>query len=78
MKVDIKENRKPGEITVFVMDKVPKKKEDIIEIECEECKAEFEMKYNEAEHGEPEYCPFCGADLNDEWDDDEEEEFDDE
>ena len=38
----------------------PNDKEDIIEIECEECKAEFEMKYNEAEHGEPEYCPFCG------------------
>ena len=51
-------------------------KEDIIEIECEECKAEFEMKYNEAEHGEPEYCPFCGADLNYDWDDDEEEEYD--
>ena len=51
----------------------PNDKEDIIEIECEECKAEFEMKYNEAEHGEPVYCPFCGADLNYDWDDDEEE-----
>ena len=56
----------------------PNDKEDIIEIECEECKAEFEMKYNEAEHGEPEYCPFCGADLNYEWDDDEEEDYEDE
>ena len=42
----------------------PNDKEDIIEIECEECKAEFEMKYNEAEHGEPVYCPFCGAEVD--------------
>ena len=38
-------------------------KEDIIEIECPDCKSEFEIKYLESETGEPEYCPFCGADL---------------
>ena len=57
-----------------------KEKEDIIEIQCQECKAEFEMKYLETETGEPEYCPFCGdalnEDLEDEVDDDYEEDYD--
>ena len=51
-------------------------KEDIIEIECEECKAEFEIRHNEADNGDPVYCPFCGADLNYVWDEDCEEEED--
>ena len=42
-----------------------KEKEDIIEIQCQECKAEFEMKYLETETGEPEYCPFCGSEIDD-------------
>ena len=50
-------------------------KEDIIEIECPDCKAEFEIKYLESESGEPEYCPFCGADLlYDEMDEEEKDE----
>ena len=53
-----------------------KDKEDIIEIECEECKAEFEIRHNEADNGDPVYCPFCGADLNYDWDEDSEEEED--
>tara|TARA_R100000988_G_C3981504_1_gene157243 strand:+ start:505 stop:717 length:213 start_codon:yes stop_codon:yes gene_type:complete len=64
-----------------------KEKEDIIEIQCQECKAEFEMKYLETETGEPEYCPFCGADLlyddldeeeddKEEWDDYDEDDYD--
>ena len=51
-------------------------KEDIIEIECEECKADFEIRHNEADNGDPVYCPFCGADLNYDWDEDSEEEED--
>ena len=35
-------------------------------IVCDDCGADFEMKFNEEEH-EPAYCPFCGADLF--WDD---------
>ena len=64
-----------------------KEKEDIIEIQCQECKAEFEMKYLETETGEPVYCPFCGADLQyddldeeyedkEEWDDYDEDDYD--
>ena len=57
----------------------PNEKEDIIEITCEDCLAEFDIRYNGNElSDEPEYCPFCGADLNYDWDDDEEEELDDE
>ncbi len=52
----------------------PNEKEDIIEIQCEDCLADFEIKYNEQETNEPSYCPFCGADLDYEWTDDEEEE----
>jgi uncharacterized paraquat-inducible protein A len=47
------------------MDKVRK------HIVCDDCGADFEMKFNEEEH-EPAYCPFCGADLF--WDDSEDEE----
>jgi len=39
------------------------------EILCDDCLAEFEIKFDEEEH-EPVYCPFCGADLL--WDEDEE------
>ena len=54
-----------------------KEKEDIIEIVCKECQAEMEIKYLESESGEPEYCPFCGADVLYE-DDEEEDDFDEE
>ena len=39
-------------------------------IVCDDCGADFEIKYNEDEK-EPAYCPFCGADLF--WDDEEDE-----
>jgi len=38
-------------------------------IVCDDCGADFEIKFSEEEH-EPAYCPFCGADLF--WDDEEE------
>ena len=37
-------------------------------IVCDDCGADFEIKFSEEEH-EPAYCPFCGADLF--WDDEE-------
>jgi hypothetical protein len=37
---------------------------------CNDCLADFEIKFDEEEH-EPVYCPFCGADLL--WDEDEDE-----
>lgn len=37
---------------------------------CDDCLADFEIKFDEEEH-EPVYCPFCGADLL--WDEDEDE-----
>jgi len=39
---------------------------------CDDCLADFEIKFDEEEH-EPVYCPFCGADLL--WDEDEDDEF---
>ncbi len=54
----------------------PNEKDDIIEIECEDCQAEFEIRYSEADNGEPVYCPFCGADLNYEFDDKRDELYD--
>ena len=46
---------------------------------CESCEAEFKIKHTMDDRlYSVKYCPFCGADLNYEWDDDEEEEFDDE
>ena len=50
-----------------------KEKEDIIEIQCQDCQAEFEIKYDENENGDPMYCPFCGADIDYDSDDDENE-----
>ena len=44
-------------------------------IVCDDCGADFEIRFNEEEH-EPAYCPFCGADLF--WDDSEDEEDSDE
>ena len=44
-------------------------------IVCDDCGADFDIKYSEEEH-EPAYCPFCGADLF--WDDEEDEEDSDE
>ena len=53
-----------------------KEKEDIIEIQCQDCHEDFEIKYNEATDGDPMYCPFCGADI--EYDqEDEDDEIDD-
>ena len=58
----------------------PNEKEDIIEIQCEDCLVEFDIRYNGNEHSDPSYCPFCGADINYEWneDKDEEEDYDEE
>ncbi len=46
-------------------------------IVCDDCGADFEIKFSEEEH-EPAYCPFCGADLfwDDEDDDDDSKEDD--
>jgi|TARA_B100000282_G_C31591777_1_gene425983 uncharacterized paraquat-inducible protein A len=41
---------------------------------CTDCGADFELKCNDEEH-DPAYCPFCGADLFWEEDDDEEERY---
>lgn len=40
------------------------------QISCDDCSSEFEIKFDEKEH-ELTYCPFCGADLF--WEDDDEE-----
>lgn len=53
-----------------------KVKEDIIEVTCDSCQSEFEIRYNEEKDGEPIYCPFCGADIDYEEDDNESEDFD--
>lgn len=37
----------------------------ILEISCPDCGSEYELSYNEDEHEEPVYCPFCGTDLPD-------------
>ena len=50
----------------------------IIECQCDECGAIFDIAISEDFDDEPMYCPFCGSDLPDEdmyEDDDEEEEF---
>ena len=39
-------------------------------IVCNDCGADFEIKFDEDEK-EPAYCPFCGADLF--WDEEEDE-----
>ena len=53
-----------------------KVKEDIIEVTCDSCQSEFEIRYNEEKDGEPIYCPFCGADIDYDEDDNESEDFD--
>tara|TARA_R100000234_G_scaffold114352_1_gene89451 strand:- start:550 stop:744 length:195 start_codon:yes stop_codon:yes gene_type:complete len=40
-------------------------------IVCDDCGADFEIKFDEDEK-EPAYCPFCGADLF--WDEEDESE----
>lgn len=52
-----------------------KVKEDIIEVACDSCQSDFEVRYNEQKDGEPLYCPFCGADIDYD-EDDEQDEFD--
>ena len=55
-----------------------KVKEDIIDIMCSSCQAEYSIKYTEREDGDPSYCPFCGADIdydNDKVDNDDDEDF---
>ena len=50
----------------------------IFKIYCQECKSECEIGHEMDSHHYPiQHCPFCGADLNYDWDDDEEEEYDD-
>tara|TARA_X000001316_G_scaffold3422_1_gene688 strand:- start:306 stop:518 length:213 start_codon:yes stop_codon:yes gene_type:complete len=53
-----------------------KVKEDIIEVTCDSCQSDYEIRYNEEKDGEPIYCPFCGADIDYEEDDNESEDFD--
>ena len=51
------------------------------EMFCNSCHTEFVFDMLANEDIAPEdikYCPLCGADLNYDWDDEEEEEFDDE
>ena len=50
-------------------------KEKHFVVECHYCDVEVEI-YCETDMV-VEYCPFCGADLNYEWDDDEEEDYED-
>ena len=45
-----------------------KVKEDIIDITCSSCQAEYSIKYTEREDGDPSYCPFCGADIDYDYD----------
>jgi hypothetical protein len=45
-----------------------KVKEDIIEVACDSCQSDFEIRYNEQKDGEPLYCPFCGADIDYDYD----------
>ena len=53
-----------------------KVKEDIIEVTCDSCQSDYEIRYNEEKDSEPIYCPFCGADIDYEEDDNESEDFD--
>ena len=43
-----------------------------IECVCDECGAEFEIRINEEFDEDPVYCPFCGSELPEEDEDDEE------
>jgi hypothetical protein len=45
-------------------------------IVCDDCGADFDIRFDEEEN-EPAYCPFCGADLFWNEDDEEEDEVDD-
>lgn len=52
-------------------------KDVIIECECDECGAEFEVGVGEDFNEDPMFCPFCGNDLPEEdMYEDEEEDFD--
>ena len=46
-----------------------------IECVCDECSAEFEIRVNEEFDEDPVYCPFCGSELPDEEEDDDEEPY---
>jgi len=52
-------------------------KDVIIECECDECGAIFDIAVSEEFDDEPMYCPFCGSDLPDDdmYEDDEDDEF---
>jgi hypothetical protein len=41
-------------------------KDSIIECECEECDAEFDICVSDSFDEEPLYCPFCGSELPEE------------
>ena len=43
-----------------------------IECVCDECGAEFDIRIEEDFEEDPIYCPFCGSELPEEEDDDEE------
>jgi rRNA maturation endonuclease Nob1 len=46
-----------------------------IECVCDECGAEFEIRINEEFDEDPVYCPFCGSELPEEEDEDDEEPY---
>lgn len=46
-----------------------------IECVCDECGAEFEIRVNEEFDEDPVYCPFCGSELPEEEDEDDEEPY---
>ena len=45
-------------------------KDVVIECECDQCGAIFDISVNQMYEYDLQFCPFCGADLPEEYDDD--------
>jgi hypothetical protein len=44
-----------------------------VDLRCEDCDIDYKLTYDDALNLEPDVCPFCGADIEDEEEEDEDE-----